>query len=70
MVWGYYKARQSKLFTSNSLKFNFNYFSGIELPKQFLIETDAFNLTSAVLLDVSNYPKSVRDISLKIKDLL
>ena len=62
--------RKPKLFTSDSLKFNFNYFSGMEFPKQFLIEIDAFNLTSTVLFDVSNYPKSVRDISLKIKDLV
>ena len=62
--------KEPELFTSNGLKFNFKYLPGVEFPKQFLFEIDAFNLTSTVLFDVSNYAKSVRDISLEIKDLV
>ena len=61
--------QKPELFRLKSLKFNFKYLPGMEFQKQFLIEIDIFNLISTVLFDVSNYPKSVRDISLKIKDL-
>ena len=62
--------KKPELFTSNDLKFNFNFFSGMEFPKQFFINVDVFNLSSTVLFDVNNYQKSVRDISLEIKDLV
>ena len=62
--------KKPELFRSNGLKFNFKYLSGMEFPKQFLIEINVFNLASTVFFDVSNYPKSVREISLEIKDLL
>ena len=62
--------KEPELFRSNGLKFNFKYFSGMEFPKQFFINVDVFNLSSTVLFDVNNYQKSVRDISLEIKDLV
>ena len=62
--------KQPNLFRSNGLKLNFSYTSGTEFPEQFLIEIDVFGLTSTVLFDVSNYRKSVKDISLEIKDLV
>ena len=42
----------------------------MEFPKQFFINVDVFNLSSTVLFDVNNYQKSVRDISIEIKDLV
>ena len=62
--------KEPELFRSNGLKFNFKYSSGMEFPKQFLIEINVLNLTSTGFFDVSNYRKSVKKISLKIKDLV
>ena len=62
--------KEPELFRSNGLKFNLKYVSGMEFPKQFLIEINVFNLTSTFFFDVSNYPKSVREISLEIKNLV
>ena len=62
--------KEPELFRSNGLKFNFNYLSGMEFPKEFFINVDVFNLSSTVLFSVNNYQKSVRDISLEIKDLV
>ena len=61
---------QPMLFRPKSIKFNFTYTSGMEFPQQFPIEVDASNLVSTVLFDVNNYEKSVRDISIEIKDLV
>ena len=62
--------KEPQLFRSNSLKFNFKYLSGMEFPKQFVIEINVFNLTSTVFFDVNNYRKSVREVALEIKDLM
>lgn len=61
--------KQPKLFRLDSLKLNFTYTSGMEFPKQFHTEINAFGLTSTSLFDVDNYQKSVRDISFELKDL-
>ena len=62
--------KQPNLFRSNVLKLNFSYTSGMKFPESFLIDIDVFGLTSAVLFDVSNYQKSVTDISIEIKNLV
>ena len=61
---------QPNLFKSVGLKFNFSYTSGMEFPKQFLIEIYIFSLSSTILFDVNNYKKSVQAISLEITDLV
>ena len=58
------------LFIPDSLKLNFSYTSGMEFPKQLLVEIEVFGLASTALFDVSNYQKGVQDISLEIKDLV
>ena len=61
--------KQPQLFRLDSLKLNFTYTSGMEFPKKFHTEVNAFGLTSTSLFDVDNYQKSVRDISVELKDL-
>ena len=61
---------QPMLFRPKSIKFDFTYTSGMEFPQQFPIKVEVSNLVSMVLFDVNNYEKSVRDISIEIKDLV
>ena len=62
--------KEPTLFTPKSIKFNFTYTSGMEFPQQFPIEVDVSSLVSTILFDVNNYEKSVRDISIEVKDLV
>lgn len=42
----------------------------MEFPKQLLTVIDVSSLASTALFDLSNYQKSVQDISFEIKDLV